>query len=184
MVEAATGSEGGHNRKWWREQPETAGAPSHPDHRVVGGADGGGCGVPVSHRRFSGVGGGGGGGDGGDVGFPPPPELPPRVQRVHEARRQLDVVAHHGAVLREAVDVADPAGQIAVHTGAQFAVTELKGGGGGGAPKGSHREHKREPQSDPKAIPEESKMSPKMSPKVTPKRDPKMIPSDTKNDPK
>lgn len=155
MVEATTGS-GGHNRKWCREQPEAAGAPSHPDHRVVGGADGGGCGVPVSHRRFSGVGGGGGGGDGGDVGFPPPPELPPRVQRVHEARRQLDVVAHHGAVLREAVDVADPAGQIAVHTGAQFAVTELKGGGGGRqrGPIVSTKEN-------PKVTPKPSQKSPK-----------------------
>lgn len=55
------------------------------------------------------------------------PELGPVIQRMYQLGGQLDVVAHYLLVLGNAVDVADSASQVSVHTGAQLTLPELEG---------------------------------------------------------
>lgn len=53
------------------------------------------------------------------------PQVSSVIQGVDEFGRQLDVVAKHLLVLRDAVDVTHPPGQIPVHAGRQFTVPQL-----------------------------------------------------------
>lgn len=55
------------------------------------------------------------------------PELGPVIQRMDQLGGQLDVVAHYLLVLGNAIDVADSAGQVSVHTRAQLTLPELEG---------------------------------------------------------